>query len=52
MCITNPVIYCFIIKIMSDIILPHGAQADGSMVDVYGNRLSKDEVFQIIEQVA
>ena len=33
------------------IILPHGVQPDGSMVDVYGNRISKDDIFKIIEQV-
>lgn len=36
---------------MSDIILPHGEQKDGSVVDVYGNSLSLDERLEIIEQV-
>ncbi len=36
---------------MSDIILPHGEQKDGSIVDLYGNVLSLDERLTIIEQV-
>ncbi|MDD5376970.1 MAG: helicase-related protein [Candidatus Gracilibacteria bacterium] len=36
---------------MSDIILPHGEQPDGSIIDMYGNILSVDERLNIIEQV-
>lgn len=37
---------------MPGIILPRGHQKDGSIIDMYGNKLSREERLQIMEQVA